>query len=223
MPAPIEREIQSPCGWCGQAIVQPVRGRKLRYCDRSCRQRAYELRTAQARHGRDLAADRVRVEPAGRVVERVIQPRHPTTTAAWEATLAVLAEQMHTGRIAPHDHARIRHVLAGVQTALGVTTAPDVTPGSESGSDVAAAASPAGRVGEQLVEWLAATSAGASGLTTVTRLAGELGIAGDDVRGVLATLVDAGGARLTRTEHEHGRDVDVDPDHIADHARFRYA
>lgn len=36
---------------------------------------------------------------------------------------------------------------------------------------------------------------------------------------MLATLVDAGAARLTRTEH--GRDVDVDPDHVADHARFR--
>jgi hypothetical protein len=49
-----------------------------------------------------------------------------------------------------------------------------------------------GALGDQLVERLAATSAGDGGLITVTRLAGELGIAGGDVRGVRATLVDAG-------------------------------
>lgn len=40
------------CAWCGREIVQPTRGRRRRYCDHSCRQRAYEQR-------RDLAGTSV--------------------------------------------------------------------------------------------------------------------------------------------------------------------
>lgn len=63
------------------------------------------------------------------------------------------------------------------------------------------------------------TPAGAGELTTVTRLVADLSLTTDDVGGVLGALIDAGAARLTRTEH--GRTVNVGADHIAAHARFR--
>lgn len=34
------------CSWCGVEIPRPSRGRRPRYCGRSCRQRAYEVRSA---------------------------------------------------------------------------------------------------------------------------------------------------------------------------------
>ncbi|MEU4165150.1 hypothetical protein AB0E94_52790, partial [Actinoplanes sp. NPDC026670] len=114
MTANTEREIETPCGWCGNAIVQPTTGRRRRYCDRSCRQRAYELRTAQRRHQADVDTGRIRSVPAPRVIERAVQPRHPTTVAQWEYTLTDLAEQLRAGR-----HAWERHrIRAALNTAL---------------------------------------------------------------------------------------------------------
>lgn len=40
------------CGWCGRSVAQGDRvGRPRRYCGQSCRQRAYERRTAVQRGG----------------------------------------------------------------------------------------------------------------------------------------------------------------------------
>ncbi|RZQ66152.1 hypothetical protein [Amycolatopsis suaedae] len=41
------------CGWCGRRLAENdnVRGRRRRYCGQSCRQRAYERRTAVQRTG----------------------------------------------------------------------------------------------------------------------------------------------------------------------------
>lgn len=36
------------CSWCGVDFPRPARGRRPRYCGRSCRQRAYEMRSAGA-------------------------------------------------------------------------------------------------------------------------------------------------------------------------------
>ncbi|MCP2237230.1 hypothetical protein LY41_003069 [Prauserella halophila] len=57
--APTREELQAlrtpvpqHCGWCGRAVEQPAAaGRRRRYCGRSCRQRAYERRTAVQRTG----------------------------------------------------------------------------------------------------------------------------------------------------------------------------
>lgn len=44
--------VPQHCGWCGRAVEQPAAaGRRRRYCGRSCRQRAYERRTAVQRTG----------------------------------------------------------------------------------------------------------------------------------------------------------------------------
>ncbi|TVT09088.1 hypothetical protein FNH07_10505 [Amycolatopsis bartoniae] len=40
------------CGWCGRRLEQAAaKGRRRRYCGQSCRQRAYERRTALQRSG----------------------------------------------------------------------------------------------------------------------------------------------------------------------------
>jgi hypothetical protein len=40
------------CGWCGRRLEQSAtKGRRRRYCGQSCRQRAYERRTAVQRSG----------------------------------------------------------------------------------------------------------------------------------------------------------------------------
>ncbi|MFI6134000.1 hypothetical protein [Micromonospora sp. NPDC051141] len=193
-----EHEIESPCGWCGNAIVQPPTGRKKRYCDRSCRQRAYELRSAQQRHQADVDAGRIRTVPAQRVVERIVQARHPVTTSGWEQALAVLATQLRSGRIGGWDHDRIRGALNEVLAALA--DRPTAPP-----------AGPAGAVVEQL---LART--GPTGLprTTVARLADTMAATPAVVRQALNWVTRSHRAHLTRA----GEHVDVAA--LADHDRF---
>src|SRR2546429_2521735 len=118
MAAPAEHVVQSPCQWCGRTIEQPPRGRKLRYCDRSCRQRAYEARTAARRLKADLDAGRILQQPAERVVERVVQPRHPHPPAGWIDALDELTARVRDGRIEPWNAARIRPAIARLQAAL---------------------------------------------------------------------------------------------------------
>ncbi|MBV2367125.1 hypothetical protein [Streptomonospora nanhaiensis] len=67
-----ERTLVRECAWCGTPIELRPRAGHQRYCTRSCRQRAYEVRTAAVRHGRDLAAGTARdpQEPVREVVER---------------------------------------------------------------------------------------------------------------------------------------------------------
>ncbi|GAB3088678.1 hypothetical protein GCM10027186_57550 [Micromonospora schwarzwaldensis] len=72
-----EHEIETPCGWCGATIAQPLTARKRRYCKRACRQHAYELRAAQRRRQADIETGRIWSVPAQQVVERVDrQVRH---------------------------------------------------------------------------------------------------------------------------------------------------
>jgi hypothetical protein len=56
-PAPVEavparRGAPRHCGWCGRRLPEGGNvGRRRRYCGQSCRQRAYERRTALQRSG----------------------------------------------------------------------------------------------------------------------------------------------------------------------------
>jgi hypothetical protein len=78
------RELQRPCGYCGHPVVQPGGTRRLlQYCGRSCRQRAYELRRAEARREADLQSGRVLAEPVERVVERIVDLGEPVPLGAW--------------------------------------------------------------------------------------------------------------------------------------------
>ncbi|SBT69310.1 hypothetical protein GA0070622_6435 [Micromonospora sediminicola] len=214
MAADTEREIETPCGWCGNTIVQPPTGRKKRYCDRSCRQRAYELRTAQRRHQADVDAGRIRTVPAQRVVERTIRPRPPRTAAQWETTLAELADQLYAGRH-PWDRHRIRAALNGVLLALGEEPLPERhhtppatfdDPHQAALDDATSAAAVA----------LLVTFSGATTDTTLTRLAESTGHPAPAIRAALERLA---GQRLA-TLRRHDRPVD-DVAGLAEHARFQ--
>ncbi|SNY72911.1 hypothetical protein SAMN05421748_14454 [Paractinoplanes atraurantiacus] len=112
-----------PCGWCGSPVEQPPAGRLRRYCNRSCRQRAYETRTAGRRLGADVDAGVVRTEPAERIVERVVRARYPRTAAGWETALTELSAQVADGRL-PHWHAeRVHRALSGAAEQTRVTIA----------------------------------------------------------------------------------------------------
>src|SRR5690348_6225372 len=113
-----ERPLQTPCEWCGRAVRQPPTGRLLRYCDRSCRQRAYEARTAARRLGADVAAGVVRAQPAERIVERVVRAKHPRTAAGWERALDELRAQLADGRIGPWHAQRLQRAVALVDEQL---------------------------------------------------------------------------------------------------------
>lgn len=216
MPAPVERLAQSPCGWCGTAITQPARGRRLRYCDRSCRQRAYELRTAQARHDRDVDAGVVRTEPAERVIERTVHRRHPDTAGGWATALAELARQIAAGTLPAHTHGQIRHALAQVRTALDATAPAPAVP-----------AVPAPRpplVDEPTTVSLhQLVAAGGPVSTTLGRLAAAIGADIDDVRQGLAVLHHTGRLHLTRHVPGTPDAQPVDPSTVPAHARFTAA
>ena len=90
------------CGWCGEFVAVPLRGRRPKWCSSSCRHRAWEQRRA-AESG--LAA----VEIVDRVVETVVKRvalerviRSPRG-AEWAETLLDLAKQLDAGRLYDRD------------------------------------------------------------------------------------------------------------------------
>lgn len=66
-----ERILARECEWCGATITLNPRAQHQKYCSRGCRQRGYEVRTAQKRQQNDRAAGTARHEgPVREVVER---------------------------------------------------------------------------------------------------------------------------------------------------------
>lgn len=96
-------------------MKQGPAGRLRHYCDRSCRQRAYEARTAQ-RH--QLADVDEPGRPGERVVERVVTAPHPRRAAAWTAALDELADQLADGRIGWWHAEQLRAALARVHAQM---------------------------------------------------------------------------------------------------------
>lgn len=209
MSPPVERELQRPCGWCGQVVVQPGGRRRLRrYCSQSCRQRAYEDRRAAARRAPDWQPP----EQAERVVE--VQPRYPTTIDGWERALAELARQLGDNTIGFWNRHRVEAALDAVRNALPTpptrTTRP--VPADPSPS-LRAPARPA--VDGPVLRWLVKASGRP---TTLRLLAGELAIAVDQVRAVLVDCVAADVIDTRRTTPIGA--VPVDLAVMPDHARF---
>ena len=58
------------CGWCGREVVANSLGRRRRYCQQSCRQRAYEQR--HSARSQDLPDDAVvlRAEEVAAIADR---------------------------------------------------------------------------------------------------------------------------------------------------------
>lgn len=195
-----ERPLQTPCQWCGNAVAQSPAGRLRHYCDRSCRQRAYEARTAQRRLQADLDAGRVREQPAERIVERVVTAPHPRRVAGWEAALNELADQLADGRIGWWHAPRLRDALTRVndwmQAAAQMQAATTRVPPLSAPFQVPAQPT-RGSAGQRLpapadplrtaVQDRLRTAAGRLS-TSLDRLAGDLGRPVEQVRQVLLDL-----------------------------------
>lgn len=200
-----ERLLQVDCEWCGTAVPYAGRGRPPRYCSRGCRQRAYELRTAQTRYDRDAAAGAVRTEPVRRVVERTEQPRVPGDVPGWTRQLRVLTEQLRTGTIAaqPWNYRELRHALADAMTALQDAAGRTEDPGAGDALSPAAAL---------LLDYLQQVGAevGTPWSTSLRRLADSTGFPAGEVRRALAELCAAALITITRQPAVDADPVDVD-------------
>ena len=127
-----ERLVSRTCGWCGELMVYGGRGRRPKYCSKSCKNRAWEVRSAERRLERDLAAGAASAEPVREVVSRPPKPepkppapprpaapRAPVRIADWVKLLAVLEEQLG-GELGPKywDHPKLLRSLNAVLSAL---------------------------------------------------------------------------------------------------------
>ncbi|GGK94045.1 hypothetical protein Ppa06_70010 [Planomonospora parontospora subsp. parontospora] len=121
------------CAWCGQYVAYSGRGRPASYCSKSCRNRAWEVRSAEARLQRDIAAGALRTEPVRETIREIVtentivvrrtkpDPIVPTAARQWIDVLAELREQLRTGELGRKhwQHAKLYDALADVVTALG--------------------------------------------------------------------------------------------------------
>lgn len=133
-----ERVISRECAWCGAAFEPGRRAGHQRYCTRACRQRAYEVRTAERRRERDVGAGRVRTsgDPVREVVERhtvrtVVRtgpprpvavpppaPPDPPRARELQEHIEAAAAAVRSGRIGPWDHRRLYGAVMAVLAAL---------------------------------------------------------------------------------------------------------
>ncbi|RVX39148.1 hypothetical protein EDD27_1495 [Nonomuraea polychroma] len=121
------------CAWCATYIPYSGRGRPPSYCSRSCRNRAWEVRTAERRLQRDIAAAAMRAEPVREVrtetitrtrtrVQTRLERRPPSTAKDWVEHLAALTGQLRKdGTLAPRhwDHRKLYHALMEALVVLG--------------------------------------------------------------------------------------------------------
>ncbi|MER5627345.1 hypothetical protein ABT061_40615 [Streptosporangium sp. NPDC002544] len=117
---------------------RPGRGRPPSYCSKSCRNRAWEVRSAEARLQRDIAAGVVRTGPVREVVrETVVETRFvpapsepgepgatsavPATAQQWLAQLAELAAQLREGELGRQHwhHAKLYNAMLDALVDLG--------------------------------------------------------------------------------------------------------
>jgi len=111
------------CPVCGRELPYRGRGPRPTYCRQSCRQRAYELRRAERRTGRDLGAAAASTPPPERVVERVTERPYPTTAAGWADALAALERDLRTGEV-PGNVQQLDAACRGVLDALAAPAVP---------------------------------------------------------------------------------------------------
>lgn len=97
------------CGWCGQAVTVPARGRVPKWCTAACRHRAWE-------QARAAASGRAAVDVRDRVVETVktvtvVQhhttevpvPSRPASVSEFVDVLADLTRRVDSGRVYDRD------------------------------------------------------------------------------------------------------------------------
>jgi len=116
------------CAWCGAVITYKGTGRPPSYCCKAHRNRAWEVRTAQARLERDITAGRASTGPVREIVREVVTvtravpgpPVIPSAAADWTVYLEELARQIRDGRIGQQHwyHARIMTALEHIAAAI---------------------------------------------------------------------------------------------------------
>jgi len=115
------------CAWCGEWMTYSGHGPMRTYCSKSCKNRAWELRSAERRLGRDLAAGRADPGP----VREVVRPpaptavKVPTRIADWTKLLGELQQQLGEGgplRARHWDHQRLSDSLWDSIEALNQAT-----------------------------------------------------------------------------------------------------
>lgn len=129
---PDERLVRRTCAWCGVWIEYSGRGRRPTYCSKSCRNRAWEVRTAEARLHRDQDAGAIPAapEPIREVVSRPAPappaPKVPHQAAVWTRFLGELTGQLRDGDLgkAHWHHLKLSDALLDALDALH-----EVTPG----------------------------------------------------------------------------------------------
>lgn len=93
------------CGWCGQPVQVPSRGRIPSWCSSSCRHRAWEARRAERENVYEVRVVNRTIEiekPVSHTIE-VPVPVDPRTAEEWAATLDAFATRLAQGRIYRRD------------------------------------------------------------------------------------------------------------------------
>lgn len=121
-----EHVIARECEWCGATITLNPRAQHQRYCSRGCRQRGYEVRTAQRRQEDDREAGTARPEgPVREIVER-----HTVRSVRRGRPPEPIRQPPRTERVevpvvaSPADAAQIVDYLAAATTAVENGTIP---------------------------------------------------------------------------------------------------
>lgn len=97
------------CGWCGRPIEQlSTVGRRRRYCGQSCRQRAYERRTAVERGGLPTDAVVLSRSEIAALQDRLFQLRCAAEDVATAAREGADAQEL---RMLADELARTAHEL----------------------------------------------------------------------------------------------------------------
>ena len=191
------------CPVCGGELPYRRRGPRPTYCRQSCRQRAYELRRAERRTGRDLGAAAASTPPPERVVERVTELPYPTTAAGWAHALAALERDLRTGEV----RGNVRQLDAACRGVLDALAAPAV-PAPAPRTPASAAVPAAGNVlaGVEAVLYTRALAADDGAMcVSAEQLTGQVAAAcgvrrveADQITIVLARLVSTGRASIWR-------------------------
>lgn len=104
------------CGWCGQPILVPARGRIPSWCSSSCRHRAWEARRAERDNLPEVRVVTRLIEvekPVAQTVE-VPVPTEPHTAEEWAALLETFATRLAQGRIYRRDLATVEPAVRRV-------------------------------------------------------------------------------------------------------------
>ncbi|MFE3454970.1 hypothetical protein ACFXJ8_39210 [Nonomuraea sp. NPDC059194] len=119
----VEHRLDSrSCAWCRYPVPYSGRGRPPSYCSKSCRNRAWEVRSAEARLQRDIAAGVLRTEPVREVIrETRVEPLTPTTARQWLDHLEELAGQVREDELGRQHwhHVKLYAALVAVVAELG--------------------------------------------------------------------------------------------------------